>query len=273
MPKQTAYVNDATVQFGAAKTTGKFLGVKRTDLIPKFVYCTPDGKPVHQVYRDDEGTEYSVPELHRGVMEGKELKYVGKEVIEEAKKSELPYNKFPLMPHPAQTVERYLFPSNNQAYVFVPGFKKGNDWVGRDGHPKVDPEEVKAIMGAHDFIVAMVEKSGAVFLTLANLRGNEGLFRVGMYQGYLTFQKQMFPEELHQFEELMTQIPPAALKKGLQMVVQKLTDFDPNAYKSTIAEKLAAVAEGDYDPVAGVTKTPDQEFDLMAMLNDEEAWA
>lgn len=268
MPKLHSYVTDLELSFGAAKTKGRLVGVKRADAKTKFTYCTPDGNPVHQVYKDDLGNEYTVGDLHKGVMEDDVLKYIGKEIVDEAKKSELPYNVVSMTPHTQESVERYLFPSNNQAYVFEVGFKDKTKWIGRDD-PKMDP----ALVAAHDFIVAMLNNSGAVFLSLANIKNFEGMYRISLYQGHIVLHKQCFPDELNQFEESLTQIPPAALKKGLQLVTQRLTDFDPNNYKSPVAENLAKLAQGEYAPAEAPAKEDKADFDLMSMLEDESAWS
>jgi hypothetical protein len=271
MGKLNAYVNDMKVDFGPAHIQGRLLGVKNPDVKSKFAYCTPEGLPVTQFYKDMHGNEFVAGDLHRAIKQDDgELKYIGKEAVSEAKKSDLPYNQAWLTVHTPESVELHLFPSNNQAYLLEPGFKSGKDqkgpWVGRD-NPNLTPE-AKEWIKWYDFLVAMVTSSNAVFLTQANIKNFEGLYRITTYQGYLAFQKQCWPEELQQFDELFTQIDPAAHKVGMKIITARLTDFDPDEYKASSSEKLAELLDGEYDPDSYVPGgiDADAEFDLLTAL-------
>lgn len=249
MAKVKSYVSDFVIRFGPATTHGRLAPVKLPSKEPKFKYCTPEGKAVKQVYTDDDSNIWTIPELQRAIeTEDGELKLVDKSAVEAAKTSDLPLNVINLTAHSASDVERHLFPSNNNAYIFEPSSK--------------DPANVQW----HDFLNVLVRDSGMAFVGMCNLRNYEGLFRVNLYQGYLTIQKQMYPEELNQFEQIHPEVDAAVREKAFAITRKLSEDFDPSNYRNRVAERLTQVADEEFDIVEFERAATPSEIDLMSAL-------
>lgn len=237
MSKPRAYVGTFTMHFGPATTTGRLLPVRTPDKAPKLHYCTPDGQAVKQCYIDSDGNTYFHDELGRATMDDDgNLIPVDKDAVDQAKESDLPLNILNLTAHNKEDVDKFLFPSNNNAYIFEPVIKNGKNIVD-------DPVN----MQWHDFLNVIVRDSEAVFIGRCNLRNHEGLFKLSHYQGYLTVQKMLYPEDLNQYEPLHPELDPLVRDKALSVVRNLIQPFDANEYSNVIAERLIQVTDQEFD--------------------------
>jgi non-homologous end joining protein Ku len=250
MAKIKAHVTSFVIRYGAAATTGRLLYLKRPSSEPKFKYCTPSGGAVKQQYVDEAGTAWAIPELHRAIETDDGLKYIGKEVVSETKKSSLPLNVLNLTVHRKEDIDR--LPSDGSPYIFVPDDK--------------DPINVQW----HDFIAVAVRESGAAFVGMCNLRNSEGLIRLTMNQGHLTVQKILYPDELNEFEEIHPELDGPTRAKALAIIAKNVEDFDPSMYRNQTAERLAALAESEFEPGQVQDKPAPVTIDLLAALDDFE---
>jgi len=236
MAKPRSYVSNLRIRFGPAQTQGQLLPIRRS-IKTKLHYCTPEGAPVKQCYVDDAGKTYFKDELGRATKDEEgNLHRVDADAIAEAKSSNLPLNSIMLTPHHAEDIERYLYPSDNNAYIFNPVIKNNNKVVD-------DPVNVQW----HDFINVVVRDSGLVFLGMCNLSNHEGLFRLSHYQGYLVLQKQLYPEELNQYEAMHPTLEPKVRKQALDIAQKLAQPFDPEAYKDEVEDRVREVAAAGYD--------------------------
>lgn len=246
MNKVRSYASEFTMRFGPATTRGRLLPIRMADKTPKIHLCTPDGQPVRQCYVDDAGKIFYKEDLGRAVLDDDgNLIQVNAEAVEEAKQSSLPLNTLNLTAHSLDDVDQYLFPSNNNAYIFEPVIKNGKKIVD-------DPANVQW----HDFLNTLVRDSGFGFVGLCNLRNFEGLFRLSHYQGYIVVQKQLYPENLNQFEHIHPNLPKADKAKALSVVRAMVAPFDPLAYENALIQRLADATEVDYDPTSITVSSP-----------------
>lgn len=235
-----SYVSEFTIHCGPATVRGKLVPVRMPDRKPQLHYCTPDGEPVKQVYRAPDGQFYDREELSRATVDDDgNLTQVDPYAVAEAKTSSLPLNTIALSVHDPDDVGHYLFPSNNNAYIFQPVIKKNKKII-------EDPVNQQW----HDFLNVVIRESGCVFLGMCNLRNFEGLFRVSHYQGYMTIQKQLFPEDLNQFEVINPDLPAVEKAKALAVARAMVTPFNPDDYKDEASERLIQALEKDFDPTA-----------------------
>lgn len=237
MSKPRAYVGSFTIHFGPATTSGRLLPVRSPEKAPKLHYCTPTGEPVKQCYIDNDGKTYFHDELGRATMDDDgNLIPVDKDAVDQAKTSDLPLNVLNLTAHNLDEVQKYLFPSNNNAYIFEPVIKNGKNIID-------DPVNVQW----HDFLNVIVRDSDAVFIGKCNLRNHEGLFKLSHYQGYLTVQKMLYPEDLNQYEPMHPELDAVVRDKALSVVRNLVQPFDPDTYTNIIAERLTQVTDQDFD--------------------------
>jgi non-homologous end joining protein Ku len=237
MTKPKAYVGSFTIHFGPATTTGRLLPVRTPDKSPKLHYCTPDGEPVKQCYIDSNDKTYFHDELGRATMdEDGNLTQIDKDAINQAKESDLPLNILNVTAHSHDDIEKFLFPSNNNAYIFDPVIKNGKNIID-------DPVNLQW----HNFLNVLVRDSGAVFVGKCNLRNHEGLFQLSHYQGYITIQKMLYPEDLNQYEPMHPELDAVVRDKALAVVRNLIQPFDPAEYNNTIAQKLAEAADQEFD--------------------------
>lgn len=241
MSKPRAYVGSFTMHFGPATTTGRLMPIRTPDRSPKLHYCTQDGQPVRQCYVDSDGKTYFAEELGRATMDDDgNLVPVNTEAINQAKTSELPLNILNLVAHNSSDVEQFLFPSNNNAYIFEPVVKNASN--------KIIDDPVNRQW--HDFLNVVVRDSNAVFMGRCNLRNFEGLFRLSHYQGYLVVQKMLYPEDLNQYEPMTPELDPLVLDKALSVVENMVQPFNPDTYNNVIADRVIAASSADFDPTA-----------------------
>ena len=235
------YANDVQLSFGPINVRGRLLGIRdRSAAEPGFKYCSPDGKPVEQRYVDEDGNVFEIDQLGRATIdEDGNYVQVDPDAIAAAKESTLPLNHLIFTAHPADQVEQFLYPSGkHQGYVFEPKWRNSKNKV------VADPSNI----AAYDLIRSVVEQSDCVFVSEANVQNNEGLFRIGMYQGLVCIQRQCVPAELHQFEVDPPDVKPAVLRKAKQLASTMVEDFTFDTYKNRVAERLHALKEADYDP-------------------------
>lgn len=246
--KIKAYASQVTMHFGNATVTGGLYPIRAAaSTAPKFKLATPDGKPVDQVYRDEDGKVWEKDMLKRGLFnEEGEFELVADNAVEEAKESKLPQNIFNLTAHDKDEVDRFIFPSTNQAYIFKPIVKNSK------GKEIKDPVNIQW----YDFVNILLRDSDIALLGMCNLQNHEGLFRLGIYQGWITVQKQLHPEELNQYEQYTPDLDYVVREKAVEVSRKAARSFDAEAYVNQVAERLAAIKPGQTGPLTGEPVAP-----------------
>ena len=262
MAKLNKWVSDLTLRLGPIQTIGSLTGVRQSAMKsnkPTFKYITPDGNPVQQRYLDDDGEVFKVEQLGRATVvtddEGNEtLVPVSQEAISKAKESSLPKNVVNLTVHPAEDVDRALYPSDANGYVFTPNEK--------------DPANV----AWHDLLLRLVRKSGNAYVSKANVRGHEGLYRISSWNGRIVLQRVLYPNEVNEYGELVSNpIDSDTVDKFELWVASQTKAFDPNEYENTVAANMAAMQEAfasgevEFNPAPVAVETV--EVDLLAALS------
>jgi hypothetical protein len=233
-----SYASEVTLHFGPATVRGKLVPIRMPERKPQLHYCTADGKPVKQVYQDDDGNVFGREDLGRAVAdEDGNLTQVNLGAVLDAKASPLPVNTFAFTVYDQSDIEQYLFPSNNNAYIFQPVIKNGKKIV-------EDPTNDTW----HEFLNTIVRESGCVFIAKANLRNNEGLFRLSHYQGYLAVQKQLWPEDLNQFEPIHPDLAAVDKAKALSVVRAMVRPFNPDDFTDEATRRLLDAVDTEVDP-------------------------
>lgn len=261
--KFKAYVSEFTFRLGPIQTTGKLIGIRAPQ--PKaektnIVTCTPDGKGVKQVYVDKDnttGTQYTMGELSRAVLnEDGSLTMVSKDAIAEAKIGDVPENTIAVTVHPAAQIDASLFPSDDNAYVFDPADK--------------DPVNTQWYSLLH---AAVKDNPDKAFIGSANVRKNEGLYRLTIWRDRLVLQRMLYPEEVNSHQPLDIEPIDESISAKFATQLEKLTtDFNASDYRDTVKERVAAVAKAFTDGTdITVVKSKKATFDIMDALDAFDA--
>lgn len=263
--KMTTYVSNLTLRLGPIVSNGKLVSVqkpKSKQSKPVFHFVTPTGDAVRRAYVDETGTQWNEEDLlkeqvltHAEKETGVEAAVLTQDQINEQKGSILPKDIVNLTVHDKAEVEKYLFPGQTNAYVFIPDSK--------------DPANEQW----YAMLLRLIDESGKAFVATANIKNFEGIFRLSTWRGNLIVQKQVFPEDLnpHADPELRYPCDEKALAKG-KVVVDKLTKpFDFETYRNTEGEALRNLVEnvkaGTVETGVAVKSAASAELDLDSILD------
>lgn len=270
MGKLNAYVSDLTLRMGPMATNGKLFSVQKSDQKSSkkmFQLLSPEGSKVERVYRNSENGEiYEESSLLKQEVlsqvekdAGKEAAVVTQEQIEATKAAveKLPPNVVNVTVHDVTNVEQHLFPSKHSTFAFLP-------------NPK-DPVNGQW----YDLITAILEQSDKAFISVANIKNHEGLYRLLAWDGHLVLQRQCWPGDLNDLPEPESQgeVDPTVVTKGVNAVNKMTVEFDPESYRNKQGEALNALTDavknGNVQMEAPVAKTA-QPVDLGSILDSFE---
>lgn len=258
MKKIKAYCSQLTMHYGTATVTGELVPIRAVATKPEYKYITPGGLPVDQVYRDEDGNIWEKDNLQRYDKKDPDKNIILDEAVQQAKESDLPKNIMNLTAHPREDIERYVFPSTNQAYIFRPVLKNTK------GKEIKDPVNVQW----YDFVNTILRDTNLGLLGLCNLQNHEGLFRLGLYQGWITVQKQLYPEELNQFDTYTPSLDSAVREKAVKVSKNTVKDFQRDEYINTVTQRLIALKPDENGNILAAPVAPvAQEIDMLAALD------
>jgi hypothetical protein len=231
----------------------------RKDTETKLHLMTPEGLPVNIVYRDANEKIWTKPELGRGKEdEDGNLIPVDLTAVEEAKKSALVANVIDLNVHPREDVDDFLFPDKSNAYVFLP--------VIRNSSNKVIDDPVNDKW--YEVLNNLVRDPKLAFIGRCNLSGHEGMFRLSIYRGHVVLQKQLFPEEVNEFEVISPKISRVEKAKVAKLAEALVKPFNPEDYPNEITQRVAEATSADFDPAKLKARIDaDREVDVTSALD------
>ena len=269
MAKINKYVSDFTIRLHSITCNGTLYPVQMSDAksakaqgkTAKIVSCTPDGRKVVQVSVPKDaptsGEVFYKNQLESATEDPEtgELTLIGKDNVEAAKESALPKNVLNLTVHEANEVATRTVSSDHKVYIFVPH----------------DKDAANVQFG--NLIRDLVERSGYAFMGQAVVKvSNEATYRLGIWNGYLTIERQVAPEQIND-------IPPAdeggvadsTYTKAVAAVTKMVTPFDPEQYRNRALDALTDLTDkalaGEIEPgEVVVTAAAESEFDIDAAL-------
>lgn len=221
--KFKSYVSEMTLRLGPVTSNGSLVGVRASVTKEKktpFKMVTPDGQAVQQQYLAGDGSTWKPGELARGIEIDGEIKIVEAEVAKVAKSSGLPKNVLSLVAHESSEVDSKTFPSDKNAYIFVPNAK--------------DPANSQY----SDLLIGMLDKSDKALVGLASIRNVEGMYRLTTWRGHLVVQQQLYPEDINDHET--NESESLLADKGIKIIDKLTVPFDPEMYRDTSAENINA---------------------------------
>lgn len=249
--KFKAHVSSMVLRLGPITTNGKLVPIRKSapkDTGPKFKMVTPDALPVEQRYIEPtSGAIYEPKDLARGIVIDGEMKVVDAATAKVAKvTTNLPKNVLSLVAHEAADVEGKTFPSDKNAYIFIP-----------DGN---DPANVQYA----ELLTAMLTDSDKALVGLASIRNVEGMYRISIWRGHLVIQQQLYPEEINDHEP--TQSSNLLADKALKVIDKLTIPFDPELYRDTSAENISEFMAAHDGEVVAESDASDTVVDIASAL-------
>lgn len=253
-----ASVGTFMMHFGPVSVQGRLYPIskgRKSDV----KLCTPDGRPVQQVYRSEDGEIWEKDALGRArVGENDELIPIDPEALEEAKTSQLPEGVLQLAAHRRAEVESAMWHDDSNSYVFLPIVKNSS------GKEIKNPANQKW----HDLLTVMVRESpDVIFLGRCHIFKSEHLYELRLYQGHLAVVRLKFPEQLYQYDVVHPELSVAERERSLAVVQAMVTPFDADEYADNIREAVAAALEADYEPGSVERAAAPESFDVVSALD------
>jgi non-homologous end joining protein Ku len=181
---------------------------------------------------------------------------IDNDTYKESIKTDLPVNVADLTVHETAEVDEFLFPSDQNAYVFYPDTN--------------DPANV----GWYQFLLSAARDCGKTLLTTANVRNNEGLYRIVVWRGRIVLQRMLYPEALNDHDVQDVKLPKTLQQKVKTKIEAMVAEFDPEAYVDAVEvrkqELAKAAADGNIETAVVAKKTKVEDFDLAAALDNFE---
>lgn len=246
--KPRTWVGTFRVHFGPLTAAGRLMPIQRSDdAIKEEVFggqiksCTPDGKPVEQMYRDPEGNLYRPGELGRALVDDQGVyTLLDKEALAEAKKSDLPNNILNLTIHPAKDVESSIYPSVNKAYIFQPIIKVNRQII-------EDPINDTW----YNLLLEIVKNPKYKLLAMGSIHGHEGIYVLSTYNNYIAVQKYCYPDMLWDEYPIYRGTVDKASKTQAKALAEGLAEpFAPEEYMNNALVRVKDVIDGEYTPTS-----------------------
>lgn len=223
-PKIRTHVSQFTLRLDILTLSGRLSGVRKskTEIEVETHFVTPNGNRVNRVWRDVATLEiFEEHELDRGVWSDDtgDATIVDADALKAVKKSDLLPNLLTMTVHDAVDVERYLFPSDNNAYLF---------------EPDALSEQFNDL-----FVAALVQNPDKALLGMCNLRGHEGLYRVNVWRGHLIVQRQLYTTDINDHDIAAAPgLDPAIVTRFADIIESRTEVFDPERYRNVQVERL-----------------------------------
>jgi hypothetical protein len=256
--KQKKHVSDFTLRLGPVQSRGSLYSIQKPK--PKsgtHKYVSPDGRDVRQVYIPADAAKaeefWTTGELELATKDD-ESTLVGKNNVAAAKASVLPLNVIDLTVHEADEVDRQLFPSEHNAYVFMPDEK--------------DPANVSW----YTFLRDVLDGSDRAFVGLCNLKNVEALYRIVLWKGCIVIQRQLYPESINEIESYEPEagFSNEQIAKGIAQVAKTSEPFNPTDYTNATHAKLVALNQaasaGEVEVAKVIAAAPQPVVDFDAVL-------
>lgn len=251
------YVSDFSVGIGPINLNGALYGLRKggSGEVNKFVGVCPDcetpTKPSQRyVCPTDPTHSHPLAELDRAKEVGGELVRVSVEEIAAARESKLPKNVFNATVVTTADVENVTWHADH-SYVFVP--TRMDEYYG--------------------LATRLVAESGKSFVAMANVKNNEGFYKLAVWQNYLVLQKLHWPEECETFGAVEPDCDQNVFDAAMNMLDKMERPFDADQFRSTVKQQLEALESGLWD--AGWTDAPvvlpAENPDLLSVLAAFEA--
>ena len=207
------------IRVGPLHTSGSLYSMLSPVQDGKYKLCTPDGKPVHQVYQDDDGNTFeSKDELERAKVVDGEYELVNKELLEDARVSPMDKNLVVCSIHKLEDVEDISWPTKKSSYVFY-------------------PTESNVVNVKTAKLIVPIVKNYAV-MTQANINGHEGLYRLDTYKNRLVLVPQVYSDHFNPHEEDPEVLEPETIQGALELAEKLVEPPDAEEYRDQHLNRL-----------------------------------
>lgn len=262
MPKP--YVKGLTITSGLLSMSGNVFTPKRPNAAATESFnlaCPAHTDKPHKVSQryvcpeDDTIDPFLPAECLKGKEVNGELKLFSKEDIEAAKKSDLPARTLELSFHPYDPTRTF---ASGSAYIF---------------QPETPQQFFATLLESLDSNGVVTTDSGPKMACgLVSLRaGTEAFVRLERWGNQLVLREMVRPEDVAEFDEVDASVDVKNINLFKQLVDATAEEFDPEAYKSRLRDRIAALVDAGGDgtvpaPVERKTTAPDLEALLRASI-------
>ncbi len=257
--KKRPYVSGLKVTLGLLSTVGNVLNVKRPNagVEEKFKHAcpahpdTPHG--VTQRYICAEGLDdelYATGDLLKGKETDDGWVLVSPEDVAKVRASALPEKTLELQAHPYTPLATF---ASGGAYIFQPD--------------SADQFYSTLLLLVDENGVVVTESGAQMIVGLVSFRKNtESFVRVERWGEQLVLRELIRPEDIDTFEPLEISVESKVLDMAKQLLDAQSEEFDPETYKSSVRDRIAALVEGAEggEAIAPVEKVEKQ--DTFALL-------
>lgn len=259
------YVKDLVVQFGLLSSKTSLLtpsvpNAKKAEQFHKACPTCGTANPhrVRQRYvcsDDPEHGPFMPDELLTCTEIDGNVVIVDAEAVEAAKASDLPEKLLELRSHPYQPEKTF---ASGSAYVLIPS--SPNDKFYAVLLQLIDDDGLVRTETGPKMLVGEV----------ALRKGTEAFVRVERWGGHLVLRQLLRPEDVDSFPEIDAGVETKMVDLARQLVDAQAEEFDPEAYRADVRERLAAVVaaaqDGEVLVPAHEAREQQSTEDLMAAL-------
>lgn len=246
--------NPLVIKVGPLTTQGSLYPMLSPVQDGKYKLCTPDAKPVHLVYRDDDGNIYeSKDELERAKIVDGEYEIVDKDNISKAREAALDKNVVICSVHRPEDVKDISWPTKKASYVFYP----------------TENNDINVISAR--LIVPITEKYAV--MTQANIQGHEGVYRIQTYKNRLVLVPQVYSDQFNPHDEDPAVMPQEDVETALRLAENLVEPLNEEEYRNLALDRLRAAevaAIGKLD-VQTLLENQRKKVDFSSVLADAMA--
>lgn len=254
-----AYVKDVTLSFGQLSVVGSVFTPKKAlaNADEQFKMACPlhpdDPHGVKQRYvcADDPGDSFEPSACLKARVVDEQYVIVDAEAAKAAKKSDLEPKHLALTPHPYDPMTTF---ASGSAYVFTPA---------------------DLASGVYAALLELVDERGVIdtadgprmLVGLVALRsGTEMFARLERWGSQLIIRELIRPSDVDNFESIDTDVSTKVLDMARELVAVTTEEFSPDTYRSTIRERIVALAGEGGDGTVPEAYKPKEKEDLAALL-------
>jgi hypothetical protein len=258
-----SFIADYHLRLGPAIAFGHIFTIKDAEATASgHKMCSPEGKPVFQMYHTEDGETYYPNETARASVDSDGTYHLlSEEELDAAGETKLTNNELNLTVHEAAVLDT-LIPSNT-SYVFEPGRKMGKVW-------KMDDP---ANLDWYRFLVTATQIKDLCLLGVGVVKGYEGLYRLTTWGPNLVMQRYCFPNEIH--SEIPTDGTPEGLRgakktKVVSLVKSMVSEYDAANYRNMQKERVKAVGVTERPTAKDIALSVPHQPDMLAAIEEFE---
>lgn len=254
-----SYVNNVTISLGLLSVTGNIYSPTKVNAKKDEQFkmaCplhpdTPHGVKQRYVCEQEHDNIFEPSDCLSARVDGDKWTIVNKDDIAAAKASDLEPRKLELTAHPYDPMTTF---ASGGAHVFLPS--------------EVDSGVYAAFLELVDERGVVETDDGPQMLCgIVSLRkGSETFERLERWGDQLVLRELVRPQDVDEFQKIDTDVSVKELDMARQLIATLSEEFDADRYKSSIRERIVALAESGESGEVPAFKAKTEKEDLSSLL-------